>query len=82
MTLPARCVHPGPLGQAASPALTFANPTGSLGGLDVNGRLPAHLESKIRAIGRRSSPDGLWFLFHEAPLGWSCYREIPVLAKN
>jgi len=68
--------------QAAASALTFANPAESLGGLENHGRLPVLLENEIRAIYRRSPLYGLRFPLHEAPLGWSCYREIPVLTKN
>ena len=67
---------------AATSALTFANPVDTLGGQEDRGRLPALLEAEIRAIYRRSPLYTARYPLHEAPLGWSCYREIPVLTKN
>lgn len=68
--------------EAATPALTFANPADSLGGQENHGKLPESLEAEIRAIYRRSPLYGERFPLHEAPLRWSCYREIPVLTKG
>ena len=68
--------------QAAAPSLTFANPADSLGAQENHGGLPVLLEAEIRAIYRHSPLYGERFPLHEAPLGWSCYREMPVLTKN
>jgi len=68
--------------EAATTALTFANPAGTLGRLGEHGLLPESLEAEIRAIYRRSPLYSERFPLHSEPLGWSCYREIPVLTKN
>ncbi len=59
----------------------FANSPLSLG--VANGtRLPAALESEIRAIYGRSPLYAKRFPLHGEDLQWSCYREIPVLTKQ
>ncbi|MBI2517477.1 MAG: CoF synthetase [Opitutae bacterium] len=63
----------------AAPA--FANSPEMLGGLEGN-RLPAPLESEIRAIYRHSPLYGRRFPLHNEPLQWSCYREIPAMTKK
>ncbi len=45
------------------------------------GGLPAPLEEEIRRIYARSPLYGRRFPLHAAPLRWSCYSEIPPLAK-
>ncbi len=45
-------------------------------------RLPASLESEIRAIYERSPLYPERFPLHRAPLRWACYREIPELTKQ
>src|SRR5665213_2867004 len=45
-------------------------------------RVPAPLEQEIRRIYARSPLYGRRFPLHSEPLQWSCYREIPVLAKR
>lgn len=45
-------------------------------------RLPAPLESEIRAIYDRSPLYAQRFPLHPEPLRWSCYREIPALSKR
>ena len=62
-------------------APAFANSPETLGEQD-GGRLPAPLEQEIRAIYRNSPLYGRRFPLHRDPLGWSCYREIPVLTKQ
>ena len=63
------------------PAPAFANSPETLG--EQEGcRLPAPLEQEIRAIYRNSPLYGRRFPLHGDPLGWSCYREIPVLTKQ
>ena len=67
--------------ESPSAAALFANAPESLG----HGRgagLPAPLEQEIRAIYRRSPFYPRRFALHSEPLGWSCYREIPVLTKQ
>ena len=59
----------------------FANSPDTLGELD-DCRLPATLESEIRAIYGRSPLYPQRFPLHREPLQWSCYREIPVLTKQ
>ncbi len=66
---------------ATSTAPAFANPATSLQA-DEAGRVPGTLESEIRAIYRRSPLYRKRFPLHEEPLGWSCFREIPVLTKK
>ena len=63
------------------PAPAFANSPETLGEQD-GCRLPAPLEQEIRAIYRNSPLYGRRFPLHGDPLGWSCYREIPVLTKQ
>ncbi len=67
--------------ETATPAPTFANTAETLGA-PAGGRLPASLESEIRAIYRRSPLYGERFPLHTEPLQWSCYREIPALTKK
>lgn len=62
-------------------APVFANSSDTLGEQD-GCRLPAPLESEIRAIYGRSPLYGRRFPLHGDPLAWSCYREIPVLTKQ
>ena len=62
-------------------ASVFANSSDTLGEPD-GCRLPAPLESEIRAIYGRSPLYGRRFPLHGDPLAWSCYREIPVLTKQ
>ncbi|MBI2514293.1 MAG: CoF synthetase [Opitutae bacterium] len=45
-------------------------------------RLPATLETEIRAIYERSPLYPQRFPLHREPLQWACYREIPVLTKQ
>lgn len=59
----------------------FANSPDSLGELDAC-RLPATLETEIRAIYERAPLYPQRFALHREPLQWSCYREIPVLTKQ
>lgn len=68
--------------QAVATTPTFANLADSPGRPSDHARLPEQLESEIRAIYRRSPLYGERFPLHDAPLRWSCYREIPVLTKN
>ncbi|MBI3884839.1 MAG: CoF synthetase [Opitutae bacterium] len=62
-------------------APAFANSPDTLGAQD-GGWVPAPLEAEIRAIYDRSPLYGRRFPLHGGPLGWSCYREIPVLTKQ
>ncbi|MBL9216661.1 MAG: CoF synthetase [Opitutaceae bacterium] len=62
-------------------ASLFANSPAALGAPEA-GRLPAPLEGEIRSIYRRSPLYGQRFPLHLEPLGWSCYREIPILTKQ
>jgi len=62
-------------------AATFAN-SPMLLGLGTGPGLPELLEREIRAIYRRSPFYTRRFPLHTEPLGWSCYREIPVLTKQ
>ena len=64
---------------AATPQ--FANPATVLGPAEPS-RLPAALETEIRAIYRRSPLYRRRFALHERPLEWGCYREIPALTKR
>lgn len=67
--------------EIATSAPAFANSPGTLG--DAAGRrLPAPLESEIRAIYRRSPFYPNRFPLHRESLQWGCYREIPVLTKQ
>ena len=65
--------------EAAAPA--FANSPAALGAAEP-GRLPAPLEAEVRAIYGRSPLYRERFPLHDAPLGWSCFREIPLLTKQ
>ncbi len=67
--------------EPTAPNPLFANPPGTLG-RGGNDRLPAALESEVRAIYARSPVYGERFPLHNEPLQWSCYREIPVLTKQ
>lgn len=67
--------------EATAPAPAFANSPETLGAAEAS-RLPAPLESEIRAIYARSPLYGRRFPLHAEPLRWSCYREIPVLTKQ
>ena len=60
----------------------FANDPSLLDGADGSGRLPAPLEEEIRKIYATSPLYGQRFPLHAEPLRWSCYREIPPLAKK
>ncbi len=81
MTLPeARIQSPGRM-ETSAPQPLFANPPETLG-RGAAGRVPAPLESEIRAIYGRSPLYGERFALHSEPLQWSCYREIPVLTKQ
>jgi phenylacetate-CoA ligase len=62
-------------------ALVFANAPNTLGAA-CDSRLPASLESEIRAIYERSPLYAERFPLHATPLQWACYREIPVLTKQ
>ena len=44
--------------------------------------IPAPLEQEVRRIYARSPLYGQRFPLHDAPLQWSCYREIPALSKQ
>lgn len=59
----------------------FANAPEALG-FAHDSRLPEPLEAEIRAIYGRSPLYRLRFPLHDEPLGWACYREIPVLTKQ
>ncbi len=59
----------------------FANASDTLGPA-CDSRLPASLESEIRAIYGRSPLYAERFPLHPPPLQWACYREIPVLTKQ
>ena len=59
----------------------FANTPAALG-VSERGLLPPPLEKEIRRIYERSPLYGRRFGLHPAPLAWSCYREIPALAKK
>jgi phenylacetate-CoA ligase len=50
--------------------------------LTTEQRLPANLEGEIRKIYQRSPLYSRRFPLHDAPLQWSCYREIPALSKK
>ncbi len=67
--------------EPASSAPAFANPAETLEAEDAC-RLPAPLESEIRAIYQRSPLYHNRFPLHTEQLQWSCYREIPVLTKK
>lgn len=60
----------------------FANDPALFEGANGSGRLPAPLEEEIRRIYARSPLYGRRFPLHPEPLQWSCYREIPPLAKR
>lgn len=60
---------------------TFANASETLGPAPA-GRVPEALEREIRRIYARSPLYGERFPLHDAPLQWSCYREIPALSKK
>jgi phenylacetate-CoA ligase len=62
-------------------APVFANAPNTLGAA-CDSRLPASLESEIRAIYERSPLYAERFPLHATPLQWACYREIPVLTKQ
>jgi phenylacetate-CoA ligase len=49
---------------------------------DGDGRLPAPLETEIRRIYSRSPLYGRRFPLHSEPLRWTCYADIPPLAKR
>jgi phenylacetate-CoA ligase len=59
----------------------FANDSLSLA-IPEGGRVPVLLEEEIRRIYARSPLYGRRFPLHSEPLQWSCYSEIPVLAKR
>lgn len=63
-------------------APTFANTASALGVSAGAGLVPAPLEKEIRRIYERSPLYGRRFPLHTAPLQWSCYTEIPALAKK
>lgn len=65
----------------AAVAPTFANSPAALGPAESD-RLPVALEAEVRAIYDRSPLYGNRFPLHPAPLGWSCFREIPLLTKQ
>ncbi|HTL68490.1 MAG TPA: CoF synthetase [Lacunisphaera sp.] len=67
--------------EAATQPAIFANAPDALAG-DGRSVLPTSLEREIRAIYRRSPLYSQRFPLHDAPLQWSCYREIPVLTKQ
>lgn len=67
--------------ETAAAASAFANSPEVLGAATA-GRLPAPLESEIRAIYRRSPLYAQRFPLHREELQWGCYREIPVLTKQ
>ena len=68
--------------EAATPvAPAFANSATTLG-VGEGGRLPAPLETEIRAIYRRSPLYASRFPLHAEPLRWACYREMPYLTKK
>jgi phenylacetate-CoA ligase len=58
----------------------FANSPAALGA-SAPDRVPAALETEVRAIYGRSPLYGRRFPLHDAPLAWSCFREIPLLTK-
>lgn len=60
----------------------FANDPALFAGTNGNGSLPAALEEEIRRIYARSPLYGTRFPLHGEPLRWTCYREIPPLAKR
>jgi phenylacetate-CoA ligase len=62
-------------------APVFANAPETLG-TARDSRLPAQLESEIRAIYERSPLYPERFPLHAEPLQWTCYRQIPVLTKQ
>ena len=64
------------------PAPTFANAPAALGSSAEAGLVPAPLEKEIRRIYERSPLYGRRFPLHADPLQWSCYSEIPALAKK
>jgi phenylacetate-CoA ligase len=63
------------------PHPAFANDPAVLGPADPV-RVPGPLEAEIRRIYARSPLYGSRFPLHSEPLQWSCYSEIPVLAKQ
>ena len=63
------------------PSPAFANDSVSLASAEGD-RLPEPLEREIRRIYERSPIYGRRFPLHSDPLQWSCYRELPVLAKG
>lgn len=67
--------------EATLPVAEFANAPESLGPGE-DGQLPGSLAAEIRAIYARSPVYEARFPLHGDPLGWSCYREIPVLTKQ
>ena len=62
-------------------APAFANDSLSLAE-SAGDRVPGSLEEEIRRIYARSPLYGSRFPIHSEPLQWSCYNEIPVLAKR
>lgn len=63
------------------PAPVFANAPDALDHAG-DSRLPAVLESEIRAIYERSPLYPARFPLHAEPLRWACYHDIPVLTKQ
>jgi phenylacetate-CoA ligase len=59
----------------------FANDPAVLGSAEP-GMVPRPLEAEIRRIYARSPLYPSRFALHSEPLHWSCYSEIPVLAKQ
>jgi phenylacetate-CoA ligase len=60
----------------------FANPGLSEPPAAAAGRLPAELESEVRAIYGRSPIYARRRPIHPEPLHWACYGEIPLLTKK
>ena len=63
------------------PASLFANDPAVFGA--VSDRvIPDSLETEVRRIYARSPLYARRFPLHAAPLKWSCFQEIPTLAKR